>query len=55
MAETIEEFTWGNPHYQYRLEEGKRYRVPVEVAATSTTWDTSIDAECRSKHDCGQP
>ena len=32
MAETIEEFTWGNPHYQYRLEEGKRYRVPVEVA-----------------------
>lgn len=33
MAETIEEFTWGNPHYQYRLEEGKRYRVPREVAS----------------------
>ena len=32
MAETIEEFTYGNPHYQYRLEEGKRYRVPVEIA-----------------------
>jgi hypothetical protein len=33
MAETIEEFTWGNPHYTYRLEEGKRYRVPREVAS----------------------
>jgi hypothetical protein len=32
MAETIEEFTYGNPHYVYRLEAGKRYRVPVDVA-----------------------
>ena len=32
MAETIEEFTYGNPHQSYRLESGKRYRLPVEVA-----------------------
>jgi hypothetical protein len=32
MADTIEEFTYGNPHYTYRLEQGKRYRIPVEVA-----------------------
>jgi hypothetical protein len=32
MAETIEEFTYGNPHYTYRLEAGKRYRLPVDVA-----------------------
>lgn len=32
MAETIEEFTYGNPHYTYKLEAGKRYRIPVEVA-----------------------
>jgi len=32
MAETIEEFTYGNPHYTYRLEAGKRYRIPVEIA-----------------------
>ena len=32
MAETIEEFTYGNPHRTFRLEEGKRYRLPVEVA-----------------------
>lgn len=32
MAETIEEFTYGNPHYTYRLEAGKRYRIPVDVA-----------------------
>ena len=32
MADTIEEFTYGNPHYTYRLEAGKRYRIPVEVA-----------------------
>lgn len=32
MAETIEEFTYGNPHYSYRLEAGKRYRVPVDIA-----------------------
>ena len=28
MAETIEEFTYGNPHRTYRLEAGKRYRLP---------------------------
>jgi hypothetical protein len=32
MAETIEEFTYGNPHRHYRLEGGKRYRIPVDVA-----------------------
>ena len=37
MAETIEEFTYGNPHVAYRLEEGKRYRVPRHIAAY--LWD----------------
>lgn len=32
MAETIEEFTYGNPHRSYRLEANKRYRLPVDVA-----------------------
>lgn len=32
MAETIEEFTFGNPHIYYKLEAGKRYRIPVDVA-----------------------
>jgi hypothetical protein len=32
MAETIEEFTYGNPHVSYKLEVGRRYRVPVGVA-----------------------
>jgi len=32
MAETIEEFTYGNPHHHYRLEQGKRYRVPAHIA-----------------------
>jgi hypothetical protein len=32
MAETIEEFTYGNPHKHYKLEAGKRYRLPVDVA-----------------------
>jgi hypothetical protein len=32
MAETIEEFTYGNPHHHYRLEQGKRYRVPMYIA-----------------------
>jgi hypothetical protein len=31
MAETIEEFTYGNPHVMVRLEQGKRYRVPVHI------------------------
>jgi hypothetical protein len=31
MAETIEEFTYGNPHYMVRLEQGKRYRVPAHI------------------------
>lgn len=31
MAETIEEFTYGNPHFMVRLEEGKRYRVPAHI------------------------
>ena len=37
MAETIEEFTYGNPHVSFRLEAGKRYRVPRHVAAY--LWD----------------
>lgn len=32
MAETIEEFTYGNPHQKYRLEANRRYRLPVDVA-----------------------
>jgi hypothetical protein len=32
MAETIEEFTYGNPHLFFKLEEGKRYRVPIYIA-----------------------
>lgn len=32
MARTIEEFTYGNPHVFYKLEEGKRYRVPANIA-----------------------
>jgi hypothetical protein len=32
MAETIEEFTYGNPHQSFLLEVGKRYKVPVYVA-----------------------
>ena len=32
MAETIEEFTYGNPHRAWRLEQGKRYRLPYDVA-----------------------
>ena len=37
MAETIEEFTYGNPHVSFRLEAGKRYRVPRHIAAY--LWD----------------
>jgi hypothetical protein len=37
MAETIEEFTYGNPHVSYKLEAGKRYRVPRHIAAY--LWD----------------
>ena len=32
MARTIDEFTYGNPHNSYRLEAGKRYRLPLYVA-----------------------
>lgn len=31
MGRTIEEFTYGNPHVHYHLEEGKIYRVPVAI------------------------
>jgi hypothetical protein len=37
MAETVEEFTYGNPHISYKLEAGKRYRVPRHIAAY--LWD----------------
>jgi hypothetical protein len=32
MAVTIDEFTHGNPHFSTKLEAGKQYRMPVEVA-----------------------
>lgn len=32
MGRTIEEFTYGNPHVHYHLEEGKIYRVPDYIA-----------------------
>lgn len=32
MGRTIEEFTYGNPHVHYHLEEGKIYRLPAEIA-----------------------
>lgn len=31
MAETVEEFTYGNPHAHYHLEEGRIYRVPLYI------------------------
>jgi hypothetical protein len=31
MGRTIEEFTYGNPHVHYHLEEGKIYRVPAMI------------------------
>lgn len=37
MAETIDEFTYGNPHVSYKFEAGKRYRVPRFIAAY--LWD----------------
>lgn len=32
MAETIDEFTYGNPHVSYKLEAGKFYRMPAPIA-----------------------
>jgi len=32
MARTIDEFTYGNPHIHYKLEEGKIYQLPVDIA-----------------------
>lgn len=32
MSETIEDFTFGNPHVHHRLERGKRYRMPLHIA-----------------------
>jgi hypothetical protein len=31
MSQTIEEFTFGNPHVHYHLQEGKIYRVPAGI------------------------
>lgn len=33
MAETVDEFTYGNPHLHYKLEQGHRYRVPAHIGA----------------------
>jgi hypothetical protein len=33
MSQTIEEFTYGNPHVHYHLEAGKIYRVPANIGA----------------------
>jgi hypothetical protein len=32
MAQTIEEFTYGNPHVHFALEAGKIYRMPDYIA-----------------------
>ena len=32
MGRTIEEFTFGNPHVNYKLEEGKIYKMPLGIA-----------------------
>lgn len=32
MSQTIEEFTYGNPHLHYNLQAGHRYRVPMNIA-----------------------
>jgi hypothetical protein len=32
MSRTIEEFTFGNPHVHYHLEEGKIYKMPAGIA-----------------------
>jgi hypothetical protein len=32
MGRTIDEFTYGNPHIHYKLEEGKIYQLPVAIA-----------------------
>jgi hypothetical protein len=32
MARSIDEFTYGNPNLLYKLEEGKLYRLPVDIA-----------------------
>ena len=32
MGRTIDEFTYGNPHVSHKLEEGKVYRMPVDIA-----------------------
>ena len=32
MNTTLEDFTYGNPYHHYKLEMGKRYRVPVHIA-----------------------
>lgn len=37
MADTIEDFTYGNPHMKIKLEEGKRYRVPIHIARYLTS------------------
>ena len=37
MSQTIEEFTYGNPHVHWKLEAGRRYRVPRHIAAY--LWD----------------
>ncbi len=31
MNKTIEEFTYGNPHLHYFLQEGHVYRVPLHI------------------------
>lgn len=33
MNTTIEDFTYGNPHVHYKLEYGKRYSVPRNIAS----------------------
>lgn len=32
MNTTLEDFTYGNPNVHYKLEAGKRYRMPRHIA-----------------------
>lgn len=33
MNTTLDDFTYGNPNVHYKLEAGKRYRMPRHIAA----------------------
>lgn len=33
MNTSLDDFTYGNPHVHYKLEAGKRYRMPRHIAS----------------------